>query len=222
MPEDRPSIDSACLGALRDEIKLIPEFNGDPELLDRHVVGLQEVSGVINPELDKHLIKLSKTKLGNSVWNKVSKITFDSVKEYTEYLKKIYDPPCDVYQLTGEFGSIYQRCSDSVNDFADRVRGLSEKILEAYRHKNNADLPEQEKSRVEEMALSCFVRGSKLEIKQEMKSEETLSAATHRAREIEREISDFEHLRGGDGTKPQVNNTDQKTNICMVEAEHCY
>ena len=102
----------------------------------------------------------------------MSKITFDSVKEYTEYLKKIYDPPRNV---TGELGSTSQRHSDSVGDFVDRVRGLSEKILEAYRHKN---LPEQEKRGVEEMALSCFVRGLKFEIKQEMKSEETLSATT--------------------------------------------
>ena len=88
----------------------------------RYVVGLQDASEIINPELDKNLLKLSKTKLSSSVWNKVSKITFD-----TEYLKKIYDPPRDVYQLTGELGSIYQRCSDSVDDFADDVRGLSEK-----------------------------------------------------------------------------------------------
>ena len=51
-----------------------------------------------------------------------------------------------------------------------------------------------------------------------MKAEETLSAATHRAREIEREISDFERLRGGDTTKPQATKTDQRTNIRMVEA----
>ena len=59
----------------------------------------------------------------------MSRITFDSVKEYTEYLKKMYDPPRDVYQLTGELGSIFQHHSDSVDDFIDRVRGLSEKIL---------------------------------------------------------------------------------------------
>ena len=216
--QEEPRIDSASLGALRDAIKLIPEFNGDRESLDRYVVGLQEASEIINPELDKLLLKLSKTKLSSSVWNKVSKITFDSVKEYTEYLTKIYDPPRDVYQLTGELGSIYQRCSDSVDDFADRVRGLSEKILEAYRHKNGSDLPEQEKRRVEEMALSCFVRGLKLEIKQGMKSEETLSAATHGAREIERGISDLERLRGGDTTKPQTTKTDQRTNMRLVEA----
>ena len=218
MQEERPRIDSASLGALRDAIKLMPEFNGDRESLDRYVVGLQEASEIINPELDKHLLNLSKTKLSSSVWNKVSKITFDSVIEYTEYLKKIYDPPRDVYQLTGELGSIYQRCSDSVDDFADRVRSLSEKILEAYRHENGGNSPEQEKRRVEEMALSCFISGLKLEIKQGMKSEETLSAATHRAREIEREISDFERLRGGDTTKPQATKTDQRTNIRMVEA----
>ena len=63
----------------------------------------------------------------------MSKITFDRVKEYTEYLKKIYEPPRDVYQLTGELGSIFQRHSDSVYDFVDDVRGLSEKIVEAYR-----------------------------------------------------------------------------------------
>ena len=135
MPEDRPRIDSASLGVLRDAIKLIPEFNGDRESLDRYVVGLQEANEIIDPELDKHLLKLSKTKLSSSVRNKVSKITFDSVKKCTEYLKKIYDPSRDVYQLTGELGSTYQRYSDSVNDFADRVRGLSEKILEASRDK---------------------------------------------------------------------------------------
>ena len=107
-----------------------------------------------------------------------------------------------------------------MDDFVDRVRGLSEKILEAYRHKNGGDLPEQEKRRVEEMVLSCFVRGLNLEIKQGMKSEETSSAATHRAREIEREISDFEHLRVGDTTKPQTNNSDRRTNIRTIEASN--
>ena len=54
-------------------------------------------------------------------------------------------------------------------------------------------------------------------MKQGMKSEGTLSAATHRAREIEREISDFKRLRGRDTTKPQTHNSDQRTNIRMVE-----
>ena len=40
----------------------------------------------------------------------------------------------------------------------------------------------------------------------------------NRAREIEREISNFERLRGGDTTKPQTNNSNLKTNIRMVEA----
>ena len=97
MQEDRPRIDSASLEALRDAIKLIPEFNGNRESIDRYVVGLQEASEIINPELDKHSLKLLQTKLRNSVWNKVSKVTFNSVKEYTEYLKKIYDAPRDVY-----------------------------------------------------------------------------------------------------------------------------
>ena len=53
MPEDRLRIDTASLGASRNAIKLIPEFNGDRESLVRFVVGLQEASEIINPELDK-------------------------------------------------------------------------------------------------------------------------------------------------------------------------
>ena len=65
MPQDRPRIDSASLGALRDTIKLIPEFNDERESLDRYLVGLQEASEIINLELDLHFLKLSKTKLSS-------------------------------------------------------------------------------------------------------------------------------------------------------------
>ena len=76
-----------------------------------------------------------------------------------------------IYQLTGELGRSYQRNCDNVDDYADRVRWLSEKILEAYQHKNAGVLDQAEKDRVKSMALNCFKRSLKSEIASAIKTE---------------------------------------------------
>ena len=113
---------------------------------------------------------------------------------------KTFEPPRDVYQLTGELGSSYQRNCDSVDDYADRVRWLSEKILEAYQHKNAGVLDQAEKDRVESMALNCFKRGLKPEIASAIKTETNLSNAINTAKDTERELADLKRLRASDMT----------------------
>ena len=198
--KQKVTMDQISLGILRDAIKVIPEFNGTPESLNRYVTSLREASEGADPALDRYILTLAKGKLSSAVWNKISKITFHTVAEYITYLKKTFDPPRDVYQLTGELGSSYQRNCDNVDDYADRVRWLSEKILEAYQHKNGGVLDQAEKERVESMALNCFKRGLKPEIATAIKTETNLSNAINTAKDTERELADLKRLRAYDRT----------------------
>ena len=73
------TMDQISLGILRDAIKVIPEFNGTPESLNRYVTSLREASEGADPALDRYILILAKGKLSSAVWNKISKITFATV-----------------------------------------------------------------------------------------------------------------------------------------------
>ena len=80
------------------------------------------------------------------------------------------------------------------------MRWLSEKILEAYQHKNAGVLDQTEKDRVESMALNCFKRGLEPEIASGIKTEINRSNAINTAKDTERELADLKRLRASDMT----------------------
>lgn len=218
MPENPERVDATSLALLRDAIKLVPDFDGKRENLARYVMGMEDARAMVGDALDVHLLRLSKTKLSSSVWNRISKITFTGTSELIRYLKKTYDPPRDIYQLTGELGSSFQRRVDSVDDFADRIQALADQIMDAYKSRNN-DLPVAEKTRIEEMASKCFQRGLKDEIRRGIGMQPNLSDAINKAKEVEREISDLEQLRANDESKisKPPEKSEKKMSINVVE-----
>lgn len=208
-------LDATSLSLLRDAVRIIPEFDGKRENLPRYAMGMEDARALVGEALDLHLLRLSKTKLSSAVWNRISKITFASTSELVQYLKKTYDPPRDIYQLTGELGSSFQRRTDSVDDFADKIRVISDQIMDAYLNKHN-DLPPAEKSRIEEMASRCFQRGLKDEIRRCIGDQANLSDAVNKAKEIERELNDLAQLRLGDAQKNKI--VDNRAAIHVVES----
>lgn len=209
-PDAVARLDAASLGFLRDAMRLLPEFNGNRENLSRYTTGLEEALAMVGPASESHLLRLAKTKLSSTVWNKISKITFENIKDFVNYLRKTYDPPRDVFQLTGELGSSFQEDSEKIDDYADRIRDLAVKILEAHKHADGA-LAENEKERIEKMALSVFGRGLKPEIRREMGDVQTLSDAINKARDIERELADLDKLRKGKNPKDKSTEKSEKS-----------
>jgi len=49
---------------------------------------------------------------------------FDSVVQLTKYLKQVYGPSKNIYQLQGELGSTYQKNEEDVVTYANRVKML--------------------------------------------------------------------------------------------------
>jgi len=54
------------------------------------------------------------------------------VAQLTKYLKRIYDPSKNVYQLQGELDSFYQKNEEDVVIYANRVKILGKQILEGF------------------------------------------------------------------------------------------
>lgn len=62
----------------------------------------------------------------------ISGQSFDRVEELLKFLKSIYSPPRNIAQFLEDFGNEYQNDDENVITFANKVKDLSNRILESY------------------------------------------------------------------------------------------
>lgn len=206
-------------GAMKEALRLLPEFNGERESLGRYISGLQEGLEIVGPDLELALLRQAKVKLTGPVWEVVTRNTFNNIAEYVDYLRSTYDPPRDLFQLYGELGSSVQRKSERVSEFAHRIQEKADKILESMLYKNNA-LTADDKIKVAEMAKSCFLRGLRTEIRQEVGEQANLKDAIKKAKTVANNLEDLELLRERDSDGPKyIDKRDKKAKINVIQPE---
>ena len=84
-----------------------------------------------------------------------------------DYLKEIYAPAKTVNQLLGELGQEFQRKNESVIAFANRIREIGSRILEAHKTANG-NVNQAFKTSTENNIIECFKRCLLPEIEQRL------------------------------------------------------
>ncbi len=80
---------------------------------------------------EANLAKFKKSRLVGEARQAVTGQTFATIESIRSYLEPIYSSAKTIHQLQGELGAEYQRDDDPVIVYANRIRDIQRRILEA-------------------------------------------------------------------------------------------
>ncbi|KYN11027.1 Cellular nucleic acid-binding protein like protein [Trachymyrmex cornetzi] len=148
-------------------------------------------------EAESQFTKIIRTRIVGEARRTILDRNFNSVNELTQYLKQIYGPAKNVYQLQGKLGSIYQRNNEDVITYANRVKILGKQILETCRSPGTDIASPIIKASLEKDMCKCFIRGLKSEIEQRIARNLGVQETVADALRIVRELQEMTDLRQG-------------------------
>lgn len=206
--------------SLRDALAVIPEYDGKTSSLGAFIQGCEEAVEMLEPESEKYLVKAVRVKIKGEPRRTIHLNTFESIDELIDFLKSIYAPSRNIYQLQGELGAIYQKQDESVIAYSNRLRDVGFQILDAYEFGKSNEADEAFKKNTEDSLPACFINGLRPEIEQRMGRHNEIDDAVKEAVKIEREIAARAALRGEkiSPPEPRGNKTD-KRNVNVVTSE---
>ena len=116
---------------IKDALKIVPEFDGKNILLSQFLEGFTEALAMVEAAAEPSLTKLIRSRIFGEGRQAITGQDFANIEALKDYLKQIYAPAKLVVQLLGEVGNEFQQDFESVLTFANRIRILGERILEA-------------------------------------------------------------------------------------------
>ncbi|KAM0728891.1 hypothetical protein ACS0PU_004245 [Formica fusca] len=151
---------------LKYAVEAVPYFDGQNIPLNYFIEGCEEAKSMLPSEAEPQFTKIIRTRIIGEARRTIQDQDFNSVSKLTKFLKQIYGPPKNVYQLQGELGCIYQKGDEDVITYANRIKILGKQILEAYRSSGNVLSNQNIKASLEKDMCKCFIRGLKPAIEQ--------------------------------------------------------
>ncbi|XP_070170586.1 uncharacterized protein [Polyergus mexicanus] len=203
---------------LKYAVEAVPYFDGQNIPLNYFIEGCEEAKSMLPNEAESQFTKIIRTRIIGEARRTIQDQDFDSVSHLTKYLKQIYGPVKNVYQLQGELGCIYQKSDEDVINYANRVKILGKQILEAYRSSGNVLSDQSIKASLEKDMCKCFIRGLIPEIEQRVsRNLPDVQATAADAIRIEREIRAMTDLRQGIAGRQKTNSLRETCQICYKE-----
>lgn len=211
------------LATLKYAVEAVPFFDGNNIPLNYFIEGCEEAKSMLPKEAESQFTKIIRTRIVGEARRTIQDQDFNTVAQLTSYLKRIYCPSKNVYQMQGELGCIYQKNEEDVVTYANRIKILGKQILEAYKGPGNM-LPDQNiKISLEKDMNKCFIRGLKPEIEERIARNLDVQDTVADALRIERELRTMTDLRqGSDSSKsktPTATHMKEMCQICLKE-EH--
>ena len=174
---------------LRDAVEVVPYFSGRNIPITQFVDGCYEALSMLTPNAEGNLVKLIRTRLTGEAHRIIKGQSYDKISELITALKSVYAPIESVNQIRGELGRIYQRDTEDVITFVNRVRDIGDRILDAHRTVHDGQIDVTFRSATEEDVKEGILQGLKPEIEQRLGDVETLSEVCEKAIRIERLLS---------------------------------
>ncbi|KAL6417228.1 hypothetical protein ACFW04_011500 [Cataglyphis niger] len=198
---------------LKYAVEAVPFFDGNNIPLNYFIEGCEEAKSMLPREAESQFTKIIRTRIVGEARRTIQDENFDSVSQLTSYLKQIYGPSKNVYQLQGELGCIYQKNGEDVVTYANRVKMLGKQILEGYKGAGSTLLDQNIKASLEKDMNKCFIRGLKPEIEQRIARNLDIQNTVTDALRIERELREMTDLRQGPMTDSGKDNLHTTTRI---------
>ena len=204
---------------LKYAVEAVPFFDGSNIPLSYFIEGCEEAKSMLPREAEGQFVKILRTRIVGEARRTIQENDFETVSQLTAFLKRIYGPAKNIYQLQGELGCIYQKSEENVVTYANRVKILGKQILEAYKGSGSSALDPSVKASIEKDMNKCFIRGLKPEIEQRIVRNLDVNDTVADALRIEKELREMTDLRqrsGSDPDKTKAQPTNLIREICQV------
>lgn len=178
--------------SIRDALEAVPNFDGYNIAFCHFVEGCEEALSMISPSQEIVLVRAIRNKLKGDAHKSILGKVFDSLRSLVEFLRKKYGPRETVYETQARLAYLCQSNNEKVASYANRVRELGKRIMDAQQRQFGTISREFEKS-VEDNIKISFLRGLNREIR--VTREGTFEELESRAIDAERELETIQAIR---------------------------
>ena len=189
-----PAIMAFSQVSIKDAVKVIREFDGENIPMAEFFLGCDEAREMVGPEHEAALTKFIRSKIKGDALMSLQGQSFLTVDALKDHLKSIYVPRKSVLQLQGELGNEYQRDGETVLKFANRIRGIGQRILDAQKSATGT-IDTAFRRSTEQSIIECFKRGLQPEILRSVANADDLGDFVKNAIKAEATIEDQKALR---------------------------
>lgn len=173
--------------SLADALKIVPEFDGSNISVTEFLRGCSEAKNMIGAAAEGNLIKLIRTKIFGEAKETILGQDFNTLEDLGNFIKDIYSTTKTVKQLYGELGNEYQKENENVLTFANRIRDIGSRILEAQRL-SVGEITQAFKTETQNDIIECFKDGLLPEIERKITEQENINNLIREAIKIEKKI----------------------------------
>ena len=178
--------------SIRDALEAVPNFDGDNIAFTHFVEGCEEALSMIAPSQEIILVRAIRNKLKGDAHRSILGRVFNSLQGLVEFLRSKYGPRETVYEAQARLAYICQKGDEKVSSYANRVREIGKRIIDAQKRQSN-EINHDFKRSVDEHLRICFLRGLNPEIV--ISKEGTFEELESRAIDAERELETVKTIR---------------------------
>lgn len=178
--------------SIRDALEAVPSFDGSNIPFVYFVEGCEEALSMITPSQELNLVRAVRNKLKGDAHRSILGQTFDKMQELVEFLRTKYGPRETVYEAQGRLAYLCQKKDEKVVAYANRVRELGKRILDAQKRETGRISPEF-RSSIDKHLKTSFLRGLNKEII--ITKEGTFEEIESRAIEAEKELETINMIK---------------------------
>lgn len=176
---------------LKDALKIIPDFDGKTISITQFMKDCKEALAMVDPAQERNLVKMIRGKFLGEARKTIYGQEFNSLAGLFAFLKRMYFSSRTTLELQGDLPRCHQNPGEKVLSYANRIREIGKKIVEAYEHETNPDLATLGvfETDLQTKIIRFFKRGLIDEIEQKLTVGNDLSSTVEAAIKIENEIA---------------------------------
>ena len=178
--------------SIRDALEAVPSFDGDNIAFTHFVEGCEEALSMIAPSQEIILVRAIRNKLKGDAHRSILGKVFSSLQDLVEFLRNKYGPRETVYEAQARLAYMCQKGDEKVSSYANRVREIGKRIIDAQKRQSN-EISQDFRKSIEEHLKICFLRGLNPEII--ISKEGTFEELESRAIDAERELETVKTIR---------------------------
>lgn len=178
--------------SIRDALEAVPTFDGENIAFVYFVEGCEEALSMIAPTQENTLTRAVRNKLKGDAHRSILGRTFSNMRELVEFLRAKYGPRETVYEAQGRLAYLCQKRDEKVSAYANRVRELGKRIIDAQRREVGFISPEFKHS-IEEHLKTSFLRGLNKDLI--ISKDGTFEEVESRAIDAEKELETINMIR---------------------------
>jgi len=178
--------------SIRDALEAVPNFDGENIAFVYFVEGCEEALSMVAPTQEVALVRAIRNKLKGDAHRSILGKTFGNMQELVEFLRTKYGPRETVYEAQGRLAYLYQKKDEKVAAYANRVRELGKRILDAHK-RETGQISLEFRDSIDKHLKTSFLRGLNREII--ISKEGTFEEIESRAIDAEKELETINMIR---------------------------